>query len=275
MLTLTNITGMSSSPARNIAIEECLRTLVPTVVAASLTRNQNSTDTPSAFFLTYVNEPCVVLGRNQGATAELSQTALETGLPRAFRRTTGGGAVYQDAGNLNWSFVVPGTLADRAGLLQLLLGALVAAGVQAAVGGRGEITAAGRKVGGTASAAGNGVLLYHGTLLVDTDLVALHESLAAHDLNYMPGSVRSVPAAVANLSSLVPGLTVELLAATLSAHIAGSASVTWNSLINTQLLETLSHELSSYTWIYERAAQLGRGTSMPFKTEMAEMKGTT
>jgi len=275
MLTLTNITGMSSSPARNIAIEECLRTMVHSAVASSLTSNQSIPSTPSSFFLTYVNEPCVVLGRNQEAAAELSRTARETGTPRAFRRTTGGGAVYHDAGNLNWSFVVPGSLADRAGLLRLLLGALATAGVQAAVGGRGEVTVAGRKVGGTASAAGKDVLLFHGTLLVDTELSALRDSLAAHDEDYEPGSVRSVPAAVANLASFVPGLTVESLAVILSARLAGFASAAWNSLIDTQRVETLTDELSSEAWIYKRSARLGRGASMPRETKMAEMKGTT
>ncbi len=260
MLQLTNITGMSSSPPRNIAIEELLRS----VVAANLSCNANSNDNPKAFFVTYVNDPCVVLGRNQEAAAELSQTALNTGAPRAYRRTTGGGAVYHDAGNLNWSFVVPGTLADRDGLLRLILGALAAVGIEAAVDGRGAVTVAGRKVGGTASAAGNGVLLFHGTLLVDTNLEILRTSLAAHDEDYKPGSVRSVPSTVSNLASLVPGLTVQSLEATLSDYLAGSATTTWNSLITEQLVETLTDEFSSDSWIYK-----------PRRTELAVMKGHT
>ncbi len=250
MLQLTNITGMSSSPPRNIAIEELLRTVVAV--------NEN----PTAFFATYVNDACVVLGRNQDAKAELSQTALNTGTPRAYRRTTGGGAVYHDAGNLNWSFVVPGTLADRDGLLRLILGALATAGVQAAVDGRGAVTVAGRKVGGTASAAGKGVLLFHGTLLVDTDLEILHKSLAAHDEDYKPGSVRSVPSMVSNLATLVPGLTVQSLETTLSDYLAGSATIAWNSLINEQLVDTLTEEFSSDSWIFKHR-----------RTELADMKG--
>jgi len=243
---------MSSSPPRNIAVEELLRT----IVAA----NEN----PRAFFSTYVNDPCVVLGRNQDAAVELSQVALNTGTPRAYRRTTGGGAVYHDAGNLNWSFVVPGTLADRDRLLRLILGALAAAGVQAAVGGRGEVTVAGRKVGGTASAAGKGALLFHGTLLVDTNLEVLRKSLAAHDERYEPGPVRSVPSTVSNLASLVPGLTVQSLAAILSDYLVGSATTTWNSLMTEQLVETLTDEFSSDAWIYKH-----------HRAALADMKGHT
>lgn len=254
------INGMSSSPARNIAIEELLRTVASYTVA----NDTCSTYCPTAFFTTYINEPCIMLGRNQDPVSELSQTALNNGTPRAFRRTTGGGAVYHDSGNLNWSFVVPGTLADRNGLLQLILEALAAAGVQAAVGGRGEVTVAGRKVGGTASAAGKGVLLFHGTLLVDTDLGALRKSLAAHDEYYKPGPVRSVPSTLANLASLEPGLTVDSLAAILSGYIAGSATSNWNSLISTQLVETLTNEFSSDDWIFRSR-----------KNELADMKGHT
>ena len=271
MLTLTYIQDMSSSPAENIALEECLRA----IVAESLARDESATEFPAAFFTTYSNTPCVVLGRNQDAAVELSQATLKSGTPRAFRRTTGGGAVYHDSGNLNWSFVVPGTLADRAGLLQLILGALAIAGVQAAVGGRGEITVAGRKVGGTASAAGKGVLLFHGTLLVDTDLVALRESLAAHEKDYQPGSVRSVPATVTNLVNLVPKMTVKSLAATLTSHLAGTSSVAWNSLINEQQVAAMTNELSSDAWIFKRSAQFSREPSMTRKPELAEMKGTT
>jgi lipoate-protein ligase A len=130
-------------------------------------------------------------------------------------------------------------------------------------------------VGGTASAAGKNVLLFHGTLLVDTDLMALRDSLAAHDDAYKPGSVRSVPSTVVNLADLVPGLTVESLAATLSMHLAGSASVTWQSLINANLVEALTHDLSSDAWIYDRSVQLSRGDSMTLKPALTEMKGKT
>lgn len=271
MLQLTNITGMSSSPARNIAIEECLRA----VVEANLAGEHRSAEGGPSFFTTYVHASCIVLGRNQDAVAELSRTVLDSGAPRAYRRTTGGGAVYHDEGNLNWSFVVPGTLADRAGLLQLILEALAAVGVRATAGGRGEVTVAGRKVGGTASAAGRGVLLFHGTLLVDTDLSALRGSLAAHDAAYEPAMVRSVPSIVTNLASLVPGLTVESLAGILSATFAGSASVDWESLVDAHLVGTLTDELSSDAWIYERSVRPSAGDRPSRKSQPLSMKGTT
>lgn len=254
MYTLTNILGMSSSPARNMAIEEGLRA----AVAAGLAAGKSA-----GYFATYANPACVVLGRNQELAAELSPAALAAGAPRVFRRTTGGGAVYHDEGNLNWTFVVPGTLADRAGLLQLIVGALVSAGVQAAVGGRGEVTVAGCKIGGTAAAAGYGVLLFHGTLLVDVDLTALHTCLAAHAENYRAGSVRSVPSAVGNLRELVPGLTVVALAQILASAVAGTVSASWNSLVNMPLVETLTQELSSDAWIYERSPRIGRSVGTP------------
>ncbi len=254
MYTLTNILGMSSSPARNIAIEEGLRAVVATDLATGMS---------AGYFAAYANTACIVLGRNQEAAAELSPVALATGAPRVYRRTSGGGTVYHDEGNLNWAFVVPGTLADRAGLLRLVVGALTAAGGRATVGGRGEVTAAGRKIGGTAAAAGNGVLLFHGTLLVNTDLAALQACLAAHTKNYRAGSVRSVPSAVGNLRELAPGLTVEALAQMLASAIAGRVSAAWKSLVDMPLVEVLTQELSSDAWIYERSLRIGRGVGAP------------
>ena len=136
------------SPPCNIALEEALRA--------------NSTN-PSGYLLSYINTTSVIIGRNQCPDHEISKHEDPKQLVPVFRRTSGGGAVYHDKGNLNWTFVVPGNLDDRASLLAIVVEALRTKGIPASSGSRGEIMAGGYKIGGTASAAGKGILMFHGT----------------------------------------------------------------------------------------------------------------
>ena len=200
-------------PPFNIALEEGLRDLL-------LKQGGHG------FFVCGHNAPAVIVGRNQDALAELSPQARAAGLP-VYRRTSGGGAVYHDAGNLNWSLVVPGELPDRRRWLAAVLAVLRGLGIAAEEGPRGGVYVAGRKIGGTAAAAGKGVLLFHGTLLVTTDLTALTAALAAHSPAYGSGAsstaragVASVPSPVTTLAHLRPGLDVATVAAALFAGLA-------------------------------------------------------
>lgn len=235
---LTLIDRMPDSPPFNIAIEEGLRT------AAREGRG--------AYLLTYVNGPCVVVGRNQDAKAELSPRALGSGRPAAYRRTSGGGAVYHDGGNLNWSFVVPGALADRDALLGIVIEALRSVGVPAEPGANGGIVADGRKIGGTASAAGGGVLLFHGTLLVSADLSALKDSLAAHGSGYATRAVGSRPSDVANADEFVAGLKPARLARAIALAARTTGTERWDSVLDSGRVADSLARYSSPAWILER-----------------------
>ena len=235
---MTRIDCMPHSAPYNIAIEEGLRT------AAREGRG--------AYLLTYVNAPCVVVGRNQDPGAELSQGALRSGSPPAFRRTSGGGAVYHDEGNLNWSFVVPGALEDRGALLAMVISALRSLGVPAEPGARGGILARGRKIGGTASAAGGGALLFHGTLLVSSDLSALWNSLAAHAPGYASGPVASRPSDVANADEFAAGLDTARLALAIATAAGTTGAETWDSALDAESVAMSLARYSSPEWIFER-----------------------
>jgi lipoate-protein ligase A len=134
------------------------------------------------------NERCVILGRFQLADAEVDLEAADRlGVP-LYRRFTGGGAVYQDAGNLNISLAAPrnhpmveGWLRGLQGLYDAILLPLAAAvgtfGIPAQPARRG-LFVGGRKLGGIAAWVGGRRVLVHATLLVDADLVALEQVLA-------------------------------------------------------------------------------------------------
>jgi lipoate-protein ligase A len=198
----------------------------------------------------------VIVGRNQNAPAELSPQARRRGV-RVFRRTTGGGAVYHDAGNLNWSFIVSGGLQDRDRLLALVLDVLRTLGIAAAEGPRAGIYVNGRKIGGTASATGRGVLLFHGTLLVSTNLDELHHALAAHAPAYPAAGqlqgVRSVPSAVTTLAGLRPGLDVERLETALLDAIAGPGGPrSPEDILALDKLDDLAQDYGRESWILNR-----------------------
>ena len=234
-------------PPRNIALEEGLR--------AELVAKGGR-----GFFVCGRNEPAVIVGRNQNALAELSPQARERGV-RVYRRTSGGGAVYHDAGNLNWSWIVSGGLPDRTRLLHAILRVLRDLGIAAEEGPRSGIYVDGEKVGGTATAAGRDVLLFHGTLLVSTDLAELKASLAAHAPAYpAEGSgvfalqgVASVPAALTTLDRLAPGLDVDALETALFAAISRDRlPCPPETVIDLSAIERLAQEYARESWILHR-----------------------
>ena len=247
MINLTSIGPLTSSPARNIAIEEGLRSLL----VQRLTQLPAGGQNPAGFISTYVNQACVVVGRNQDANSECSTERL-TGTQPVFRRTSGGGAVYHDAGNLNWSFIVPGSLPQREALLKLIVDALRALGVPARAGERGEILAGNSKIGGTASAAGAGVLLFHGTILVSANLDVLQKSLAAHRASYSSTGVKSIPSSVANASDFVPGISIDAIQGAILRLASPTDSSRSESLLSSSLIDKLQNIYSSQEWILKR-----------------------
>ncbi|HUW41390.1 MAG TPA: hypothetical protein VMV90_10285 [Rectinemataceae bacterium] len=195
-------------PTDNLALEEALLSLPGDA---------------EALLLLYVNDPCVVVGRNQNPWAEVDP---RSDLP-VRRRVSGGGTVYHDAGNLNWALLVPRRLHDQDAELALVAGALCALGFGVEPGPRGGLylgggsDRAGGKVSGTARRFGPRRVLHHGTILVDADLGRLRASLGG----IRPVSSRavaSVPGRPVNLSALRPGLGAEALAADLMAYFASA-----------------------------------------------------
>ena len=151
------------------------------------------------FFLLWQNEPCIVIGRNQNAADEINGDYVRTRSLPVVRRMTGGGAVYHDRGNLNFSFIINGE-ADRVELCQPVIDVLRSIGVVAEISGRNDITVDGRKVSGTAMCSRGGRSLFHGTLLISADLEAMSEALKPDETKLIGHGVKSVRSRVANIS---------------------------------------------------------------------------
>lgn len=155
--------------------------------------------------LLYVNERCVVVGRNQVIDAEIDTEFCRRFGIEVVRRQSGGGTVYHDLGNLNYAIICNASQnpLDKEQNAPIVW-ALQQLGVDAKGGRRGEITVGDAKVSGSASMVRRGRVLFHGTLLFDADLAALEAALKGREELRGKG-VASVRSKVANLKPLLSG----------------------------------------------------------------------
>jgi lipoate-protein ligase A len=162
-----------------------------------------------AILYLWQNRHTVVVGAGQNAYAECRIDLLTAEGGTLARRSSGGGAVYHDLGNLNFSFIVPRADYDVARQLTVILEAARALGVTAEPSGRNDLTAEGRKFSGNAFRVLKDSALHHGTLLVNVDMGLIGRYLNVSKDKLQAKGVKSVPARVVNLSELSPAVTIE------------------------------------------------------------------
>ena len=165
----------------------------------------------------FVNDRAVIIGRSQNPWAECNLAKMRDDGVQLVRRITGGGAVYHDRGNLNFSFIMGRERYDLKKQLGLILEAVRAMGVRCEFSGRNDLLAEGRKFSGNAFCERGHARLHHGTLLVDSDLDRLQSYLNVDPRKLAAKGTKSVRARVCNLSRFVPGLDVDAVRTRLAA----------------------------------------------------------
>ncbi len=155
------------------------------------------------------NENTVVIGKNQNPWAECRTSLLEEEGGHLARRLSGGGAVFHDLGNLNFTFLVPTGDYDLQKQQRVLLEACQSFGIPAELSGRNDLTADGRKFSGNAFYHNGPRSYHHGTLLVDVDGGKLARYLTPSKAKLEAKGVPSVKSRVVNLKELCPGITVD------------------------------------------------------------------
>jgi len=163
----------------------------------------------------YVNANAVIIGRGQNPWAECNLNAMRADGVQLVRRITGGGAVFHDAGNLNFSFIAGEGIYDVRRQLDMILSAVRALGIPCDFSGRNDLLSEGRKFSGNAFCARGGLRQHHGTLLVDSDLTRLQNYLNVDPRKLQAKGVKSVRSRVCNLREHCPALTVEAMLAAL------------------------------------------------------------
>lgn len=165
------------------------------------------------FFLIWRNAPCVVVGRHQNTPEEVDAAFCREHGIQIVRRSTGGGAVYHDLGNINFSFLKWTKKTYLGGFeefMRPMVDALRDLGIDAESSSRNDIAVGGRKVAGTAQRRDGQRLLHHGCLLVDADASVLTSALSADPEKFRSKGVASHRARVANLCEFLPaGLSRE------------------------------------------------------------------
>ena len=179
-----------TDPAWNLALDEYLLTHF-TEEVLSLWRNG----------------PSVIVGRNQNALEEIDQDFVRARGIAVVRRLTGGGAVFHDLGNVNYTLVQPyqeGDFNNYAKFTRPIVDFLAELGVRAELSGRNDLLVEGRKCSGNAQAVRGGRILHHGTLLFSADLSQLAGALRPRDIKLQSKGVKSVSSRVTNLAGHLP-----------------------------------------------------------------------
>ena len=190
--------GDSTDPWHNLAVEALLF---------------DALEQDARVFYLWQNRNTVVIGRHQNAWKECRVKLLEDEGGRLARRSSGGGAVYHDTGNLNFTFVLPRREYDLRRQLGVIRSAVASFGISAEFTGRNDLVIAdsGAKFSGNAFRFTDRTALHHGTLMVDVALDRLGRYLAPDPGKLRAKGIESVRSRVCNLAALNPGVTIEAL----------------------------------------------------------------
>lgn len=165
------------------------------------------------FLLFYINEPSIIIGKNQNTSEEINTDYVDSNGIHVVRRLSGGGAVYHDLGNLNYSFITVddgNSFRNFRKFTEPVVKALQSLGVNAELSGRNDLMAEGRKVSGNAQFAIRGRMFSHGTLMFDTEVDAVVSALKVSKEKIESKGIKSIRSRVANISEfLKEPMTVE------------------------------------------------------------------
>ena len=204
------------------------------------------------------NAHTVVIGRNQNAWAECRTSLLSEEGGHLARRLSGGGAVYHDLGNLNFTFLMRTEDYDLDRQLSVIQTACALSGIETERSGRNDLLADGRKFSGNAFYRHEGRAYHHGTLLVDTDTARMGRYLSPSKAKLEAKGVESVRARVVNLSELNPAITIQSLKAALVAAFStvyGLPTEAFTGIDEARVQELTAHYASD-AWLY--------GQKLPF-----------
>lgn len=203
-----------TDPTINLAIEEYAL------------RNLPIDDT---YLLFYVNEPCIIIGKNQNTLEEINKKYIDEHDIHVVRRLSGGGAVYQDLGNLSFSFLTKDdgdSFSNYQKFTQPVIDALQQLGIDAKLSGRNDIHVGERKISGNAQYTTKGKMFSHGTLMLDVNVENIVDSLNVNEEKMRSKGIKSIRSRVANINEFLDGkLTVEQLKKILLDYIFESGDV--------------------------------------------------
>ncbi|WP_019228875.1 lipoate--protein ligase [Sedimentibacter sp. B4] len=186
----------SFDPKFNLSIEEWL---------------MDCSEPDEVILFLWQNENTIVIGRNQNPYKECDVKKLKEDDVCLIRRLSGGGAVYHDLGNLNFTFIASDSNYDVENNLKVIINAIDKFGIKSAFNGRNDLLVNERKFSGNAFISDKGKSCHHGTMLVDVNLDKLSRYLTVSPLKLNSKGIESVLSRVLNLKEICPQMTIESL----------------------------------------------------------------
>ncbi len=213
------------------------------------------------------NADTVVIGRSQNPWLECHLEKMQQDKVKLARRQSGGGAVFHDLGNTNFTFMSKKNAYDKQANIEIILSALSSLGVTATAQGRNdlvvEVNNEQRKISGSAYKEKVDRCFHHGTMLISTDLTRLAQYLNPNKLKLKAKGVKSIRSRVANIADIVPNINHERLSQAIIDSFQARYQQSCEPLIINQ--QSIEHEsslqqryqnLSSWSWLY--------GQTLPF-----------
>jgi len=205
-------------------------------------------DLPVLFF--YVNRPSVVMGRFQNPWLETNLNYLVDNDIWLVRRQSGGGSVFHDEGNLNFSFIVPDAMIERRKHAELLQAAFKKAEIELEISPRHDLWLEGKKISGSAFKQTKNGSFHHGTFLVSSDLDKLDESLKHTIVPKNTKSIASVRSKVTTLQSKYPGVEIKDVIDLVSHFFHTVPMEIDGSLLSLPEVQESFRSLKSWEWLW-------------------------
>ncbi|MBX9997490.1 lipoate--protein ligase [Priestia aryabhattai] len=237
-------------------------------------------DINETYLLFYINEPSIIIGKNQNTIEEINTKYVEDQQIHVVRRLSGGGAVYHDKGNLNFSFITKddgNSFHNFKKFTEPVVEALKKLGVNAELSGRNDLMAEGRKISGNAQFSTKGRMFSHGTLLFDSEIENVVSALRVKKDKIESKGIKSIRNRVANISEfLEQKVTVEEFREMLLRYIFdGEENITEYKLTEKDW-ETI-HQISkeryqSWDWNYGKSPKFNLQHSYRFPVGQIDVR---
>jgi len=231
----------STDPAYNLAFEEYV-----------LTHRMDGD-----YLILWQNDNTVVVGQNQNTAAEINRAFVEAHGVHVVRRTTGGGAVYHDMGNLNFTFSLRTQDYDLRRQQSVIVEACRSLGIPAEISGRNDILTNGCKFSGNSFYSHAGCSFHNGTLLVNVDMANLGKYLTPSKTKLESKGVASVRSRVINLTELKPDLTIDGMAQAMVKALETVYGLKAEELreedFDAAEIERRYRRFHSYDWVYGKS----------------------
>ena len=241
------IESNSTDPYFNLALEEYVFDKLPK---------------DESYFMLWQNANTIVIGKYQNAMQEINQKVVDERGIKVARRLSGGGAVYHDMGNLNFTFIVDQKDVDGLNFkifVVPIVETLKGFGVEAEFTGRNDIVIGGRKISGNSQYIKRNRVMHHGCIMLDSDLEKVVDALKVREAKFKSKSVKSVRSRVTTINDNAPvKISMDEFKSALKEHILGDETVEPYQLTEEDLREInrlREEKYATWDWNYGRASR--------------------